>query len=138
MNNIHDFFILDKPNQFTANIKVTEINRYVLIYSITVFLITSDRNTKRLNFIDLEIFITDFDITKREESGSTTSSILLCSAGEKDDVTSAVTLAASVMLYLLLRANIKGKKKVEYKERIRKKYKINLDLKARHLLNQAI
>lgn len=86
------FFILDKSNQFTANIKVTEINRYVLIYSITVFLITSDRNTKRLNFIDLEIFITDFDITKREESGSTASSILLCSAGEKDDVTSAVTL----------------------------------------------
>lgn len=38
------------------------------------------------------------------------------------------------MLYLLLRANIKGKKekkekKVEYRERIRKKYKINLDLK---------
>lgn len=48
MNNIHDFFILDKPNQFTANIKFTEINRYVLIYSITVFLITQVEIVKDL------------------------------------------------------------------------------------------
>lgn len=104
------FLSLIKPNQFTANIKVTEISRDVLIYSITVFLITSGRNSKRFNFTDWEIFITDFDVMTREESGSTTSCILLCSAGEKDDVTSSVTLTAAVMLYLLLRVNIKEKK----------------------------
>lgn len=73
--------------------------------------------------------MTDFDIMAREESGSTPTPTPLCLPGEKDDISSVITVNAAGMLHLLLRATLEKKKKAEYRERIRKKYKIILDLK---------
>lgn len=55
--------------------------------------------------------MTDFDIMTREESGSTPTPTPLCLPGEKDDISSFITVNAAGMLHLLLRATLKKKKK---------------------------